>query len=119
MTSELSPALRAVVSAMLEKKIADVVVLDVRGLCSFTDYHVIGHGTSRRQVQAAGSFVEEKLAEAGVRPYGLEGLKNTEWVLMDFLDFVVHIFLQERREFYDLESLWGDAQRIAIEASHG
>jgi ribosome-associated protein len=95
-----------------EKKAEELVALDLRGLASFTDYFIICHGRSERQVQAIGDQVEEELRKAGVRPFSIEGYQRAEWVLMDYSDFVVHIFSEKRREFYGLERLWGDARRL-------
>jgi ribosome-associated protein len=92
-------------------------VLDLRGLCNFTDSFVICHGTSSRQVVSISEAVEEQLATSlRLSPGHVEGRREGEWVLLDYIDFVVHVFLAERRAFYGLERLWGDAPRIAIDA---
>ena len=91
----------------------DVVVLDLRGLSDITDYFVICHGTSERRVVAIADAVEARLErEHSLRPDHVEGRKIGDWVLMDYIDFVVHIFVEEKRAFYRLERLWGDATRI-------
>jgi ribosome-associated protein len=91
-------------------------VLDLRGLCNFTDSFVICHGTSSRQVVAISEAVEEQLATSFRRSPGhVEGRREGEWVLLDYIDFVVHVFLAEKRAFYGLERLWGDAPRVAID----
>jgi ribosome-associated protein len=112
-------ALRAVLGearrAALAKQAEDLVILDLRRLCDFTDFFIICHGNSRRQTQAIAEHVEEKLrAGAGRRPDHVEGLQQGDWILMDFGDFVLHVFTRERRLFYDLERLWGDAPKIRI-----
>jgi ribosome-associated protein len=90
-------------------------VLDLRGLCDFTDYFVICHGSSTRQVLSIADAIEEKLREADRRkPKHVEGRRVGDWILLDFFDVVVHVFLEERREFFGLERLWGDAKRVAI-----
>jgi ribosome-associated protein len=91
------------------------LVLDLRGLCDFTDYFVICHGSNSRQVLAIADEIEERLrAEDRLKPKHVEGRRVGDWVLMDFIDVVVHVFQDEKREFYGLERLWGDAKRVAI-----
>jgi ribosome-associated protein len=90
-------------------------VLDLRGLSDVTDYFLICHGTSDRQALAICDAIEERLIrELKVRPGHVEGRRIADWVLMDYIDFVVHVFVTERREFYRLESLWGDAPRLEL-----
>ena len=89
------------------------MVLDLRGLSDITDYFVICHGTSERQVVAIADAIEERLVEShSRRPSHVEGRRTGDWVLMDFIDFVVHVFVENRRSFYRLERLWGDAPRL-------
>lgn len=98
----------------------DVALLDLRGLTSATDFFVIASGESDVQLQAIANRVEERLREErGVRPWHVEGLRNSTWVLLDYVDFVVHVFHREAREFYDLERLWADApvERFEPEAA--
>jgi len=90
------------------------VVLDLRGLSDVTDTFVICHGTSDRQVQAISASIEERLRGLGVKPAHVEGRGQSEWILMDYIDFVVHVFLEEKREFYRLERLWGDAKQADL-----
>ncbi len=89
-------------------------MLDLRSVDAFTDYFVICSGKNLRQVQAIADAVEDALRKAQVRPAHVEGLKRAEWVLLDYFDFVVHVFSGERREFYALERLWGSAERVAL-----
>lgn len=103
-------------AAALDKKAQDLVILDLQGISSFTDYFLICHGTSARQVQAIANAIEERLRPEAVRG-SVEGYQAGDWILMDFVDFVVHIFTQEKREYFDLERLWGDAPRIAVEGA--
>jgi ribosome-associated protein len=85
------------------------VVLEVKELCSFADYFIICAGTSRRHVLALAQHLEEVLAQAGIKPLGVEGSQEGLWVLLDYNDVVIHIFLQALREFYHLEGLWSEA----------
>lgn len=103
------------VKAAVEKKAEELVLLDMRGTSSFTDYFFICSGRSDRQVQAIAQGIEEALQKEGVRPLGLEGVSAGRWILMDYEDVVVHIFLEPVRRFYDLEGLWIDAPRIDLE----
>jgi len=89
-----------------------VVVLDVRDSTSFTDYFVICSGSNSRQIQAIADEIEQDLKKTGEYPSSVEGYANAEWVLVDYGDFVVHIFSEKTREYYDLERLWRDARRV-------
>jgi ribosome-associated protein len=93
----------------LDRKAEAVVALDLRGISSATDYFVLATGNSDIQVRAIAEHVMEELAKLGVRPLHVEGLDRARWVLMDFVDFVVHVLHPLAREFYQLELLWGDA----------
>lgn len=95
----------------LERKAHDVLVLDLRGISSATDYFVIAGGTSDVQVKAVAEHVVEELKKDRVRPEHVEGLQGGRWVLLDYVDFVVHVFHPHARSFYQLERLWGDAPR--------
>lgn len=112
--STLDPALRIAVEATRDKKALDIVVLDLRGLASFTDYFLIATGGSHRQLVTVADEIEEKLKEAHRRPSHVEGYPRGDWILMDYVDFVVHIFTPVSRSYYDLERLWGDAKRLAV-----
>lgn len=98
----------------LEKKAYDLVVMDVRLVSSLADYFVICTGRSDTQVQAIGESIEVNLARLGVRPLTMEGLPAGQWVLLDYGDVVVHIFLEAVRSFYDLERLWARAPRLQL-----
>lgn len=108
--AEVSKAVRAA----LDKKAADVVVLDLRSTSAFTDFFVLCSGTSQRQVKAIADAVEEALRAARVRPAHVEGYDRADWILMDFFTFIVHVFTPQTRTFYALERLWGDAERIEV-----
>jgi ribosome-associated protein len=103
-----------VVRAALDKKALDVVVLDLRHTPAFTDFFVLCSGQNQRQVKAIVDAVEETLRAAKVRPAHIEGYDRADWVLMDYFNFIVHVFSPQTREFYSLERLWGDAERIDI-----
>lgn len=107
-------ALRLVTEALLDRKAVDAVVLDLRGLSSATDYFVIASGTSDAHVRGMAEHLMQALAPRGVSPHHVEGLTQGRWVLLDYVDFVVHVFHPELREFYQLERLWGEAPVIAM-----
>ena len=109
---EVNNYLQSACHAAEEKLAGNVTVLDLRGLASFTDYFLICHGRSERQVQAIADQVMDKLRDEKLRPLSVEGYRLAEWVLIDYGDFVVHVFSESRREFYGLERLWSDAPVI-------
>ena len=115
--NKLSAELTAGITAALEKKALDVTVLDLTKASAFTDFFVICTGTNVRQVQAIASAVEEALRGQGTKPALIEGFSRGEWVLIDCFDFIFHIFQPATREFYSLERLWGDAERIEVSAT--
>lgn len=104
------------IEAAREKKAREIVLLDLKEAADFTDYFLICSGASSRQVQTISDEVERRLGLAGLRPAHVEGYNHAEWVLMDYLDFVVHIFSEKARSFYDLERLWRTARRLPVEA---
>lgn len=95
----------------LERKARDVIVLDLRGISTATDFFVIATGTSDVQVKAIADHVVDELKRDAVRPEHVEGLRGARWVLIDYVDFIVHVFHPQARDFYQLETLWGDAPR--------
>jgi ribosome-associated protein len=99
-----------------DKKATEIVMLDLRKVASFTEYFLICTGTSTRQVQAISDAIEEQLRKNGKRPLHIEGRSGAEWVLLDYGDFIVHVFTSASRKFYDLERLWRDAGRIPLSA---
>ncbi len=107
---ELTEAIRAAQS----KKATNVVVLDLRGAGAFTDFFVICSGRHPRQTKAIADAIDEALRRVGNRRLQVEGYSRAEWILLDFFDFVVHVFTPEMRSFYDLERLWGNAVRTEI-----
>lgn len=106
---------RRAVDAALDKKAADVTVLDLRKADAFTDFFVVCTGSNPRQVNAIADAVEMSLKQDGRRPSHVEGSQRAEWVLLDYFDFIVHVFSPSARAFYGLERLWGNAKRIEIE----
>jgi ribosome-associated protein len=114
-TKKLSGDVARAVEAALDKKASGVVVLDLRNTPAFTDYFVLCSGQNQRQVKAIADAVEDALRAARVKPAHIEGYDRAEWVLMDFFTFIVHVFTPATREFYSLERLWGDAERIEVE----
>ncbi len=113
--SEIGHDVERAAECALERKAADVVVLDLRGISSATDYFLLATGQSDVQVKAIGDHVIRELKELGIRPAHVEGLASGRWVLVDYIDFVVHVFHPGAREFYQLEVLWGDAPRREFE----
>ncbi len=109
---ETEDAVTIAAQAAGEKKATDLVVLDLRKAASFTEYFVICTGASTRQVQAISNAVEEALLKNGKRPGHIEGYSSAEWILLDYGDFIVHVFGPASRRFYDLERLWRDAPRV-------
>ena len=113
-TEGLDGAMRALTLA-LDKKALEPVLLDVRELCSFCNYQLVVSGRSDRQVDAIADGITSGLKLEGLRPLGAEGARSGQWSLLDYGDFVVHVFLHAAREHYDLEGLWNDAPRIPLE----
>jgi len=106
---QISEAIRA----CLEKKAEEITILELdQGSGAFTDYFVVCSGSNPRQVQAIADEVEIRLKKSGMRPNQIEGYKQAEWVLLDYVDFVVHVFSEKARKFYDLERLWKSARRL-------
>jgi ribosome-associated protein len=104
--------IKKVVSAMLDKMAEKVVVLKLKGISDITDFMVLCHGNSTRQNSAISDEIQKKLRKQfKLKPYGVEGEREAEWILLDYIDFVVHIFSEETRGKYSLEKLWMDAKR--------
>jgi ribosome-associated protein len=103
------------VRTIVAHKGIDTVLLKVSESCSFADYFVICSGGSKRQVSALAEHLEEALSRAGLKPVGVEGLEEGQWVLLDYNIMVIHIFLEPLRDFYNLEDLWSDAPKIQID----
>jgi ribosome-associated protein len=105
------------VRAAESKKATDLRVLDLTGITSFTDYFVLCTGANQRQIQAISDAIGQELKQQGEFPISVEGYKDGEWVLVDYGDFVIHIFSPRARTYYDLERLWRNAKSVAIPAA--
>ncbi|MDQ3799465.1 MAG: ribosome silencing factor [Acidobacteriota bacterium] len=113
--SELDENIRLAIACANDKKAVNTVVLDLREIASFTEFFVITGGTNQRQVQAIADEIQEQLKkQLDSRPIRIEGYNTAEWILLDYGDFIAHVFDQKSREFYDLERLWRDARKVEI-----
>jgi len=111
--NDLKRQVQEALSACQEKKAEEIAILELeKGSGAFTDYFLVCSGTNPRQIQAISDEVELRLKKAGQRPVHVEGYKQADWVLLDYVDFVVHIFSEKSRRFYDLERLWKSAKRL-------
>jgi ribosome-associated protein len=115
-TTRLPALVATAVAAAEDKQAHDLVVLDLRKAAGFTDYFLICSGNNPRQIRAIADAVMEALAMEGAKPAHVEGYERSEWVLIDYFDFIVHVFAPETRVFYGLERLWGSAERIVAGA---
>ena len=112
---QLDPELQLAIRSADEKKAVDMVALDLREIASFTEFFVIATGTNQRQVQAIADEINEQLKkQLRRRPVRVEGYSGAEWILLDYGDFVIHLFDKDARDFYDLERLWRDARRVDV-----
>jgi len=113
MSVQIRQQVARAVKAIESKKGEDIAILEMdRSSGAFTDYFVVCSGTNPRQIQAIADDIQKQLAEVGQRPNSVEGYNQAEWVLLDYVDFVLHIFSERARKFYDLERLWKSAQRL-------
>ena len=112
--ARLPKQIETAIRAAEDKKAEDLIVLDLRKAAGFTDYFLLCSGTNPRQIRAIADAIMEALAAEGAEPAHIEGYKRSEWVLLDYFDFIVHIFAPETRLFYGLERLWGNADRIDV-----
>ncbi|HEX8734278.1 MAG TPA: ribosome silencing factor [Pyrinomonadaceae bacterium] len=111
--AELDENIRLAINCANDKKAVNTVVLDLREIASFTEFFVITSGTNQRQVQAIADEIQEQLKkQLDSRPIRIEGYNTAEWILLDYGDFIAHVFDQKSREFYDLERLWRDAKKV-------
>lgn len=113
---EVTEAVGRAAELALERKAHDVVALDLASISAATDYFLLASGRSDVQVKAIADNIVEKLKREGIRAEHLEGLQGGRWVLIDYIDFVVHVFHENARDFYQLEVLWGDAPRLEFES---
>jgi ribosome-associated protein len=110
----MNEALKIAIKAVDDKKGIDIVALDISSVATFADYFLLCSGDSSRQIQAIADEVEQRLAASGHRPAHVEGYSNAEWILLDYLDLVVHVFSKQARAYYDLERLWRDAKTLDV-----
>ena len=115
-SSRLPAQIDRAIAAAEDKQAVNLVVLDLRKAAGFTDFFLICSGTNTRQVRAIADGVTETLAREGARPAHVEGYDRSEWIMLDYFDFIVHVFAPETRVFYGLERLWGNADRIEVAA---
>jgi ribosome-associated protein len=111
----MTDILKIALKAADDKKAHDLVALDISAIASFADHFIVCTGDSSRQMQAIADEVEERLKACGIRPSHVEGYQNAEWILMDYIDLVVHIFSKNARIYYDLERLWRDGKKLDVE----
>ena len=114
MGGKTSDLLLTAVRTAEDRKATDTVVLDLKGLSTVTDYFIICSGRSDTNVKAIAEGIEEKLKQSGQRPFGVEGRREGMWILMDYVDFVIHVFHHEKRAALALEELWKDARRVPL-----
>jgi ribosome-associated protein len=112
--ARLPKSIELAVRAAEDKKALDITVLDLKNASGFTDYFVICSGTNSRQIRAIADGITDALTGIGSKPAHIEGYDGSEWVLVDYFDFIVHVFAPETRAFYGLERLWGNAEQIAV-----
>ncbi len=112
----LEPRERAlrIAEAAEDRRAENLTVLDMRGLMTICDYFVICNGRSRLHVDAIAEEIDEQMSELGIEPRHTEGIPDSTWVILDYLDVVVHVFEPQARSFYNLEGLWGDAARVPL-----
>lgn len=113
---ELPPVLERATALASDRKGTEMMVMDLRGISNATDFFFLVTGTSDMHVRSIAEHVIDELKKEGHRPSHVEGLRSGRWVLIDYIDFVVHVFHPAAREFYQLERLWGDAPTLELEA---
>lgn len=106
--------LQEICQAIVDKKGFNVLVLDVRGISTMTDYFIIAEGNVDRHVSALAQHVQDVLREKGQKPVHVEGLREGNWVVLDYLDFVIHLFVPELRQYYSLEEVWKEGKIVAV-----
>ncbi|HEX5701620.1 MAG TPA: ribosome silencing factor [Pyrinomonadaceae bacterium] len=112
--ADFDERIRRALHAAAEKKALDLTVLDLRGVATFTDYFIISTGANKRQMQAIADEIVDQLKRRGSRAARVEGYQGAEWILVDYGDFIVHVFDEKSRRFYDLEYLWREAKRLNV-----
>jgi ribosome-associated protein len=114
---ELPPVLERATELAADRKGVEMLVMDLRGISNATDFFLIVSGTSDMHVRSIAEHIIEELKKEGQRPSHVEGLRAGRWVLLDYIDFIVHVFHPSAREFYQLERLWGDAPTMPLETA--
>ena len=104
----------AAVEAAESKQAKEIKVLDLREITTFADFFLIASGSNARQIQAIADEIETQLKQLGEYPHSVEGYQNAEWVLLDYGDYLIHIFTEKARQYYDLERLWRDAKTVTL-----
>ena len=112
--ADFDDRIRWALHAAAEKKAIDLTVLDLRGVATFTDFFIISTGANKRQMQAIADEIVDQLKRRGSRAARVEGYQGAEWILVDYGDFIVHVFDEKSRRFYDLEYLWREAKRLDV-----
>ena len=112
--ADFDERIRWALHAAAEKKAIDLTVLDLRGVATFTDYFIISTGANKRQMQAIADEIVDQLKRRGSRAARVEGYQGAEWILVDYGDFIVHVFDEKSRRFFDLEYLWREAKRLDV-----
>ncbi len=116
-TTRLPKQVKLAAGAASDKQATDIAVLDLRKAGGFTDFFLICSGGNTRQIRAIADGIQETLASEGIKPAHVEGYDRSEWVLLDYFDFIVHVFGRETRTFYGLERLWGNAESTEIDSA--
>lgn len=114
MNNTINDTLKTIIDALEDKKAENIQLIDISEVSTVADYFVITNGVNVSQIQALADHVEEKLVTSGIHPRSVEGYQSANWILMDYNDFLVHIFDKESRGFYDLERMWRDGKVIDI-----
>lgn len=112
---EMCDVVKSAANAALEKKADNIVILDLRNICDFADFFIICTGSTSNHLCVIIDSIEEKLSSYGIKKDHLEGYPDSEWILADFSDLIIHVFTNDKREFYELEHLWGDAPRLELD----
>jgi ribosome-associated protein len=115
---ETGVSVERIIHHIMEKKGEDIVVLDLRKITSISDYFIIAQGNSNVQVKAIADEVKEKMTKEGQQPWHVEGMEGQRWILLDYVDIVVHIFDPETRHYYDIEKLYDDAERWRVQTDY-
>jgi ribosome-associated protein len=113
-TTRIPRQIQTAIAAVEDKKAAGITLLDLRKAAGFTDFFLICSGSNPRQIRAIADGVTEALGAAGAKPSHVEGYDRAEWILLDYFDFIVHVFAEQTRVFYDLERLWGSAEHVEV-----